>query len=174
MISLFSMRKNSHKANRGNQKLIEIHLFASEWFGTMRIENYHSSWSQRCRTFATCANSQVTMLLGSTESLRAFWALSVRKRVLVLDIFAHFSMDFSRIFDQIRAIFQISSSTSDGRNSSPRWSWATFEYTGTMYSSRYVDSRPLNLSTKKLGAPNRASKLTEFGHNPRSGHAPPY
>ena len=82
---------------------------------------------------------------------------------------AHFSKDFECIFDQIVFKLTISSPTSDGRNSSPRWSWATFEYTGTMYSSRYVDSQPLNLSTTNLEAPNRASKLVEFGQNPGSG-----
>ena len=59
--------------------------------------------------------------------------------------------------------------TSTDCNSSPRWSWVMFKHTGTMYSSRYVDSWPLKCPTTKLRTPNRVRKLIEFGQNPRSG-----
>ena len=65
--------------------------------------------------------------------------------------------------------FPIFLSTSTDCNSSQRWSWVMFKHTGTMCSSRYVDSQPLNCSITNLGAPNRARKLTEFWQNHRSG-----
>ena len=82
--------------------------------------------------------------------------------------FAHFCKYQRIIHDQICKIHHFLT-TSDDRNSSPRWSWVMFKHTGTMYSSRYVDSRPLKCPTTNLRAPNRARKLTAFGQNPRSG-----
>ena len=59
-------------------------------------------------------------------------------------------------------------------NSAPSRSWVTSDHTGTMYSSRYVDSRALKCSTGILGPPNRVTKLVKFGNFTESRSAPPY
>ena len=102
------------------------------------------------------------------------WQFRIGKSNLGDNLNAHFRTVLEDIFDQIPSKCMILTATSEGHISSPRWSWMMFKHTGTMYSSRYVDSRPLKCSLTKLGASNRARKLTGFGQNPDLEHAPPY
>ena len=166
---IFSIWTIFHNGNRGSGKMRwNQHGLYSE-FGIIRHENHSKNCFQWSKTSFNFACGELIVSFSSIERSRAYGELSVQKWILYWFCFAHFQMDFYWIFHQIRRNIMIFWWTSTDHNSSLRWSWVMFKHTGTMCSSRYVDSQHLNCSITNLGAPNCARKLTEFWQNHRFG-----